>query len=619
MEGDVVAEDDVVRAAVCSDVEKTVRGEEVDVAVVAQANVEINNEVEVVSVPSGGQRMTNIGDAHDVSFESEHLPTNRDDKTSMVQTDNVTSDEDELSVTTNDSCVNEIWNFELDEGFGTRPTDSDESSQGDRSTGWSEVSVDSGDTMRFNRCDKPIFAVGDVVQCEFGKERKLACVVESDHPHYILHDAKGSIIDTAGQVITLLPFAKHTTDIPEFDVLKQTLTNKGSCGLLIDSQRETMRRIAEEKQHRLAQDESLRRVKEQKQYAKAVKADDAQVPEHLWNRRIDQGFQFDDDVNQEELRQQTYSAFRKFGWLLFMKGLRHDCAQFMEDKYGKEWSTRARKTSDGKLTELGRDQQAIMNIIWHATHTNWFEFKAGSKLVHLRFPVRYQKIARDGVPVFFERPGPTSKKRQPRIPDPAVRAQVREKVEKVLKRRYMVRSGLKIKSLIRYFPVPKGEDDVRMVYDATANDLNDRVWAPSFWLPSVQSLVRALDKDCWMTDRDVGEMFHNFQLHYKALPYTGIDLVPIYEGVETTESMLAHWDRCLMGFRSSPYNSVKLLLIIEEVVKGDRHNSGTDPLTGAELNPFNWESIRLNLPGPGYDPGWALLGIQGSQRRASRL
>ncbi|EJK77136.1 hypothetical protein THAOC_01051, partial [Thalassiosira oceanica] len=130
--------------------------------------------------------------------------------------------------------------------------------------------------MRFNRCDKPIFAVGDVVQCEFGKERKLACVVESDHPHYILHDAKGSIIDTAGQVITLLPFAKHTTDIPEFDVLKQTLTNKGSCGLLIDSQRETMRRIAEEKQHRLAQDESLRRVKEQKQYAKAVKADDAQ-------------------------------------------------------------------------------------------------------------------------------------------------------------------------------------------------------------------------------------------------------------------------------------------------------------------------------------------------------
>jgi len=45
-----------------------------------------------------------------------------------------------------------------------------------------------------------------------------------------------------------------------------------------------------------------------------------------------------------------------------------------------------------------------------------------------------------------------------------------------------------------------------------------------------------------------------------------------------------------------------MLLIIEEVVKGDRHDSRTDPLTGVELNPFNWESVRLNLPGPGYDP-----------------
>ncbi|EJK75313.1 hypothetical protein THAOC_02965, partial [Thalassiosira oceanica] len=330
-----------------------------------------------------------------------------------------------------------------------------------------------------------------------------------------------------------------------------------------------------------------------------VKADDAQVPEHLWNRRIDQGFQFDDDVNQEELRQQTYSAFRKFGWLLFMKGLRHDCAQFMEDKYGKEWSTRARKTSDGKLTELGRDQQAIMNIIWHATHTNWFEFKAGSKLVHLRFPRPVPEDRERRRPGVFRTSGTDVQETPATYPGPSGSGSSSGKGGEG--------------------PQAQGEDDVRMVYDATANDLNDRVWAPSFWLPSVQSLVRALDKDCWMTDRDVGEMFHNFQLHYKALPYTGIDLVPIYEGVETTESMLAHWDRCLMGFRSSPYNSVKLLLIIEEVVKGDRHNSGTDPLTGAELNPFNWESIRLNLPGPGYDPGWALLGIQGSQRRASRL
>ena len=574
-----------------------------------QGNVVVKQESEVLSGFWAGQGMTSVGDDYAVFTESERLPAERVEKTSHSSatqnwnsTQNLTSEEDELSVATNDSLVNDIWNFELEEGFCPRRTDSDESSQGDRSADWSEVSVDSGDTMRLDHCTKLIFAVGDVVQCEFGEERKLACVVEADHPRYVLQDAVGEVIDTSTLTVTLIPFARHTTAVPEFDVLKQTLLNKGSFGVQIDAQHETMRRISEEKQHRIAQSESFRKIKEAKQYTKAVKADDAEVPEHLWNWRIDQGFGFKAGTNQEGLRDQTYSAFRKFGWRLFIKGLRHDCAEFLVDKYGKEWSTRARKTSDGKLTELGRDQHAIMNIIWHATHTNWFEFKAGSKLVHLRFPVRYQKIARDGVPVFFEKQGPTSKKRQPSIPNPELRAKVREKVEKVLKRRYMVRSGLKIKSLIKYFPVPKGEDDVRIVYDATANDLNDRVWAPSFWLPSIHSLVRALDKDCWMTDRDVGEMFHNFQLHYRVLPYTGVDLAPLYEGVETTESMLAHWDRCLMGFRSSPYNSVKMLLIIEEVVKGDRHDSRTDPLTGVELNPFNWESVRLNLPGPGYDP-----------------
>ncbi len=52
-----------------------------------------------------------------------------------------------------------------------------------------------------------------------------------------------------------------------------------------------------------------------------------------------------------------------------------------------------------------------------------------------------------------------------------------------------------MKLLIKYFVVPKGEDDIRLVYDATANKLNQCVWVPTFWLPTVDLLVRALDKD----------------------------------------------------------------------------------------------------------------------------
>jgi hypothetical protein len=85
-----------------------------------------------------------------------------------------------------------------------------------------------------------------------------------------------------------------------------------------------------------------------------------------------------------------------------------------------------------------------------------------------------------------------------------------------------------VKSLIKYFAVPKGLSDIRIVYDATASGLNEAVWAPSFWLPTIDSsMVRALGSSSWMVDRDIGDMFLNFQLHESAWCYAGIDIKPI--------------------------------------------------------------------------------------------
>ena len=97
------------------------------------------------------------------------------------------------------------------------------------------------------------------------------------------------------------------------------------------------------------------------------------------------------------------------------------------------------------------------------------------------------------MPVFFETPGPTTKEAQPRIFDPVKRKQVQSKIEKVLYRRQMLCTGVDIKLLIRYFGVPKGENDIRVVYDATANRLNEAIWVPSYWLPTIDTLLRALD------------------------------------------------------------------------------------------------------------------------------
>jgi len=57
-----------------------------------------------------------------------------------------------------------------------------------------------------------------------------------------------------------------------------------------------------------------------------------------------------------------------------------------------------------------------------------------------------------------------------------------------------------------------------------------------------------------------------------------------------------------MGFASSPYNSIKMALVVEEVVKGNRWETGKGS-DGNELNPFQWKAVRLNLPGKAsYDP-----------------
>ncbi len=137
---------------------------------------------------------------------------------------------------------------------------------------------------------------------------------------------------------------------------------------------------------------------------------------------------------------------------------------------------------------------------------------------------------------------------------------IKDKILKVVKHRYLV-SGVKIKPLIKYFMVPKGEDDIRLVYDATTNQLNECVWVPTFWLPTIVTLVRALNKHSWMTDRDVGDMFLNFQLNESIVPFTGVDLSSLYEDKKEKGPRWAAWDRNLMGFAASPYNSIKMALV----------------------------------------------------------
>ncbi len=144
-------------------------------------------------------------------------------------------------------------------------------------------------------------------------------------------------------------------------------------------------------------------MEEAKAYARAVKADDAEVPTHLWDNWVSAP-----EIPKEQ-RDMALTGFWRLGYRWFWQGLVKDCSAFGMQEHGKVWKEEgSRQDGNGVLTELGKDLRAISSMLWHASHTTWFKFNAGSCLVHFRFPERYQKEARDGVKAFFKKSGPTT-------------------------------------------------------------------------------------------------------------------------------------------------------------------------------------------------------------------
>jgi hypothetical protein len=335
------------------------------------------------------------------------------------------------------------------------------------------------------------------------------------------------------------------------------------------------------------------------------KNDDAEARVVNWNVRVCErlGREYVAAIHDkalDSLRKLELSWSRSNKW-----GVIRSFRRYMAKEYGLEWLSKVHQYHQGKWQiagknleeEMLRDYEVGIDAISRALAASFWDWDDGSTVFFWRWPEEHRKELRDGLKVWVRHSAlPKYWGRQRWPADEGQRTKLKEKISKVLKRRYIT-TGF-VRSLTGFFAVPKGVGDIRVVYDATKSGLNLAIWAPRFFLPSMASVLQKADDKTYYGDIDIGEMFLNYFLDPKLRPWAGVDISELSAAInppkDAGQRKILRWDRSLMGVRSSPFNCVRAYLISEEVIKGNRKEKN---------NPFRWDRVKFNLPGQiGYDP-----------------
>lgn len=298
---------------------------------------------------------------------------------------------------------------------------------------------------------------------------------------------------------------------------------------------------------------------------KAAKADDESPDVAVWNRRLFERLNctkvYNDEVHGQCLEKLREGLMMKWYNIL----LRRSFIRYLKQEYGlgfwnfwlqKNIFSEGRKRkyldpqSGSNLTlpglESKREAWKQFNLdviaardIFHRCGLSTFWKWNSSSLIFWRWPKHYRREARDGSPCYVQGELPKYKRTQ-RWPKRADEVDaLKEKILKVQKQRYLVPGT--VKSLINFFAVPKALTDIRLVYDATKSGLNEALWAPNFWLPTVDSVLRYMSPTTWCCDIDLGDMFLNFYLDMSIRTYTGVDVTKALPEEEQTSQKGTVW------------------------------------------------------------------------------
>ena len=139
------------------------------------------------------------------------------------------------------------------------------------------------------------------------------------------------------------------------------------------------------------------------------------------------------------------------------------------------------------ILERDKDLAEGVEALIQVGKSSFWGWDDGSNILFWMWPKDIRRECKDGCELFVKGRIPQFTKKQRMPVDELVYEMVNKKTEKLQNSSYIT-SGT-VLSLTSFFHVPKGDSDIRLVYELIACDLNEALWAPKFWMPSAENVL----------------------------------------------------------------------------------------------------------------------------------
>ena len=243
----------------------------------------------------------------------------------------------------------------------------------------------------------------------------------------------------------------------------------------------------------------IREAQDSNQVEVATTNDNAAVKFHIWAVGGD-----------SEGMEKARESLRSMAWRWWITRIRKEMIFWLK----------GRERSHPK--EVQADVEGIRDCLTRLANSTWFEWTDGSRTHFWRWPERWLLEARDGARACVVEPPPRRLYWPPMPQEDWMEDLDVEKIAKSIMRRY-IEPG-KVSVVIPRMCVPKGDDDVRVDWAMTRNKVSPGLFASTFYLIGIYSLMDRIDAGMWIADFDCGEMFNNYTLHEDEREYAGVYL-----------------------------------------------------------------------------------------------